>query len=100
MADEVLEYRVNALESSVNEIKDAVKGIDRSLNSLCLLEERHIETKQALERAFGKLEKQDGRIQEIESNMPSLKEVRDLIKKGILGILAIVGVGIVGLILK
>lgn len=51
----VIEYRVESLESSVDEIKDAVRSIASSLQTLTRLEVQHAQTKSNMERAFDEI---------------------------------------------
>lgn len=110
-ADNMIEHRVTALEGSVGEIRDAMKSIDESLQTLTKLEIHHGETRDALQRAFKSIEdnrkdcetkheKSDARLRNIEEQMPTLKLSRDWMLKIVTGIVAIVGIAIIGLVLS
>ena len=96
----VLDVRVTNLEKVVSRVSEAVESIATSLSSLTRLEERHEYTKQAMERAFTSIGKQDERITKIELEMPSLKMVRGWVIAGVMGIMGILGVAILHLVLK
>lgn len=100
MPDEktVLEFRVSALEGVVSEIKLAVKSIDQSLQTLARLEERHAETRDGLERAFGEIKDHEDRIRSVESDMPTMRLIRNWIVSGVLGTLGLVGVAVAKLV--
>lgn len=104
--DSVIELRVSNLESTVNEIREAVKSIDRSMQTFARLEVHHSETRDALGRAFAEIEElkkeqreylkdHETRIRMIEQEMPTTKLVRGWIIAGVIGLVAIVGMAIV-----
>lgn len=76
MSPEVHEFRLNALEESVAEIRAAVKSIDSSLQTLARLEERHQETRDGMQRMFATLEAHDERLKAVELEMPLMKLLR------------------------
>lgn len=92
----VLEHRVNTLESSVNEIKQAVKSIDGSLQVLARLEAHHAETRDGLGRAFGEIKDHEKRLRVIEGEMPTMKLARGWAIAGVVAIVALVGLTLVG----
>lgn len=96
----VLNVRVTNLEKVVERVSTAVESIAISFNALTRLEERHEYTKQAMERAFESIGKQDERITKMELEMPSLKMVRGWVITGVLGIMGILGVAVLHLVLK
>ena len=96
----VLDVRVTNLEKVVERVSTAVESIATSLSALTRLEERHEYTKQAMERAFSLIGKQDERLTKVELEMPSLKMVRGWVITGVLGIMGILGVAVVHLVLK
>ena len=98
-AEEIIEYRVRSLESSVSKIEMSVASIDRSLQELAKLEANHAETCDSLERAFSSIErnradyeasceKVDDRIRVIELQMPILKMTSRWIIGGTIGIVS------------
>jgi hypothetical protein len=101
--DILLSYRVQSLEKDRDEdrreFKEAVKSIDASLQTLARLEQRHLETREGLERAFSAITNQESRVKAIELEMPTLKMVKGWIISGALFIVAGVAVAAGGIIL-
>ena len=93
---DVIEYRLGTLEASVTEIKSAVSSIDKSLQKLTSLEERHQETRDALNRAFTQIEDHEVRIRHVEKNEPVTRLVRNWIIAGITGLIGMVALVLVG----
>ncbi|WKZ15421.1 MAG: hypothetical protein QY317_16115 [Candidatus Jettenia caeni] len=92
----VLEYRLDVVESAIAEIKEAVKSIDKSLDVIARIEEKHLDTREALGRAFKCLEGHEERIKAIEMEIPTLQMMRNWIISGVLGIVALVGIAMIG----
>lgn len=69
----VLDYRLDVVEKDVGEIKNAIKSIAGSLQTLTRLEERHLETRESLNRAFDALAAHEKRIQKLEVQAPTTK---------------------------
>lgn len=81
--DELMEYRMDAVERAVEKIAEAVERIASSMAQIAQLEVRHAETREGLERAFAEIAKLqeenkalEGRVVIIERDIPSLKEAR------------------------
>ena len=94
-----VENRVAVLEKSCDDMKEAIMDIRDSLQVLVRLEERHAETREALSRAFGDIEKVENRLKNIELHMPGLVEMRGWVIMGMLGIAGLVGVALVGMVI-
>jgi len=92
----VTEYRLDALEGSVREIKDAVGSIAKSLDTLARLEERHQETRDSLTRAFNRIEDHEVRLRKTEAEVPTTRLVKTWVIAGITGLVGIVASMIVG----
>jgi len=104
---QVLHHRVSAVERAVERIADAVEKIGENTAQLAMLEQRHAETRDGLERAFEAIKKTEAghdahetRIRTLEIDMPALLETRRWVIGGILAIVALVGLGLVGAYLK
>jgi len=95
---DVMEYRLSALESSVGEIRSAVKSIDASLQILSRLEQRHAETRDGLERAFSELADHETRVRVIEAEQPTTKLIKGWVIGGIVGGLSMMGIALVKLV--
>lgn len=99
-AHAVLEFRVNTLESSVNEIRTAVKSIDSSLQTLARIEQHHQDTRDGLERAFNEITDHETRIRLVETEMPTVKQARTWTFSAVAGVVVIVGTAVVYLVVK
>ena len=111
------EARILALEDAVKDIRDAVVTIAR-------LEERHAETREAINRCFQSAEKNANailavkadneervallrseyealkfRLAQIEARISPLEELRGVAMKGVWALVGIVGMALVGLVL-
>ena len=73
-------------------IENTLKAISDNLSQLATLEQKHIETRDALNRAFASVEKIDVRVKHIEIEMPTLKLVRGWIISGVLGIVGLLAI--------
>lgn len=82
--DALTQYRLTMIEKTL-------QAISENLTKLASLEQKHIETREAIERAFNALEKHDTRIKSIETEMPTLQLVRGWVITGVVGILGLVG---------
>lgn len=103
---QVLHHRVSAVERAVERIADAVEKIGENTAQLAVLEQRHSETRDGLERAFdaiGKCETRhestESRLRDIEMSMPGLRETRRWVIGGILAMCSMVGAAVIGLVL-
>lgn len=85
---DVIEYRLGTLEANFTEIKNAVTSIDKSLQKLTSLEERHQETRDALSRAFSQIEDHEVRIRHVEKDAPVTKLVRNWVIAAVTGAIA------------
>lgn len=96
----VLEYRVASLEAVVREVKDAVKSIDTSLQTLARLEARHSETRESLSRAFTDIEDHEKRIRILEADMPTVRMIRNWVIGGMTSCVGLVGIAVVHQVMK
>ena len=85
---------------AVREIRDLSQRQADSLESLVRLEERHGESREALSRAFATLKDHDTRMGAIEREMPGLLETRRWVVSGIIGLVAIIGIAVAGLVVN
>jgi hypothetical protein len=91
--DPLTDYRLKTIE-------DAVKSIADNLSQLTVLEQKHVETREALGRAFLQIDDHDERIRTVETEMPTLKMIRGWVIAGVIGIVALVGIAFVNLIVS
>lgn len=97
---DVLSTRIESIEKDMDDLKDIQKRVQLTLEGVIRLEERHIETKAALERAFKAIEKLDGRVQKLEIEQPMTKAIRTLTFSFIVGISGLVLVGVFNFVFK
>jgi chromosome segregation ATPase len=126
---QILAHRVDAVETTIreaiNEIRDGIREIASNTGKLAVLEERHAETRDGLNRAFAeisrlqagkceqaacssvkaaaqslesRMESLEGRASAIEIALPPLKEARSWVVSGMVGIVAIIGLAVVALV--
>jgi chromosome segregation ATPase len=89
--DKLTQYRLAAIEETLSAIRD-------SLAQLTALEQKHHETRQALDRAFSSIKSQDERIKSIELEIPTLKLTRGWILSVVVGVGALLGAAIFKLV--
>lgn len=77
---QVFDYRLSSVENAVKQIADAVTSIADTTRQLAVLEQRHSETREALNRAFEE-------IRGIRTHHVMLSERTAIIEKDIPGIL-------------
>ena len=83
----------------MGEIRDGIKEIAVNTGKLAILEERHAETRDGLNRAFSEIKASKDRIDAVETALPALKEARGWMISAILAVVGAVGLAIVGLVL-
>lgn len=96
-------------------LRESQQAISSSLERLVRLEERHIETREALGRAFGTIDRHtedlhsirmsvpanlETRLRTMENYMPGLLEMRRWLVAGVMSVVGLIGCGIIGLIIK
>jgi hypothetical protein len=84
-AVELTQYRLKMIE-------DTLKSIAENLERLAALEQKHSETRDALNRAFSNLEKVNERVRHIELEMPTLKLVKGWVIAGVMGIVSMLAI--------
>lgn len=90
--DALTNYRLTMIEKTL-------EAVSMNLKQLTELEIKHIETREALGRAFDELTKQGERITNVELEMPTMRLTRGWIIAGLVGIVAIVGIAALRLVL-
>jgi DNA repair ATPase RecN len=96
-------------------LRESQQAISNSLERLVRLEERHIETREALGRAFDTIDKHaealhgirlavppnlEPRLRELENNMPGLLEMRRWMVAGVMSVVSLIGCGVIGLLIR
>lgn len=96
-------------------LRESQQSISNSLERLVRLEEHHIETREALNRAFSSIEKLattmhevklqipanlEPRLREVEMQMPGLLELRRWLVAGVMSVVGLIGCGVIGLLIR
>lgn len=84
---ELTQYRLTMIENTL-------KAISENLERLAALEQKHLETREAVGRAFDAIDKIDERVRSVEFEMPTLKLIRKWVVTGVLGIVSMLGVAL------
>lgn len=122
--EDATDRRLRAVEISMDELKRAVTQVAEAINRLVLIEERSLETKRTIDRAFETLKDHESRIRqyeeiksfmqenrstindheqrlrEVEEKMPLLVETRRWVVMGVLSGLSMMGAGLIKLLMK
>jgi len=85
--DALTQYRLTMIEKTLEAIRD-------NLTQLAQLEQKHVETREALARAFKQIDMHDNRIRNIEGEMPTLKLTRGWIISGVVALVAMMGLAL------
>ena len=88
---ELTQYRLKSIE-------DTLAAIGDSIRQLTALEQKHLETRQALERAFDSIGKVDDRVRDIELELPTLKLIRGWVIGGVISVVSLLGIGVMKLV--
>jgi hypothetical protein len=78
----VITYRLGAIENTINDVSESMK-------QLVILEQKHIETREALQRAFQSISTHDQRITKIEAELPTLTLTRGWVISAAIGIITL-----------
>lgn len=87
------DYRLNMIEKTLASISD-------SLRQLTVMEQKYLESRAALERAFAAIEKQDKRLDAIEAELPTLKLTRGWVIAATIGTMGVVGMALIKLVVS
>jgi hypothetical protein len=90
---ELTQYRLEAIE-------ETLKSIGDTLRQLTTLEQKHLETRQAIERAFASIEKHELRIHNVELELPTLRLIRNWVISGVIGCTSMIGIAVISLLTK
>ena len=90
--------RLNKIEQRQDKFEVAMDSIARSLQSLVVLEERHSQTRESLERAFLAIKATDIKIESMEVKVPSWDRSAHLVDLAMIGVCTIVGISLIGLV--
>lgn len=96
----LLTYRVDRVEETIDEIRDAIKSIDSSLQGFAMVQSQYAATRAVLKRASSSIEALEKRLQAVEMELPTLKLVRNWVIGGVLSVVGTVGSAVVALVLR
>lgn len=82
--DNLTQYRLTMIEQTL-------QGVRESLDRLTTLEQRHIETREAMAKVAERHDKLDVRVRDIELEMPTLKLIRGWVLAGVIACAAMLG---------
>lgn len=83
-AEVLIDYRLSQLERAVTKLVE-------QNTTMIALEQRHMDTREALDRAFKSIKDTDARVRTIETEMPTLRLVRGWVIAGMLAVIAASG---------
>ena len=90
-SDALTQYRLAMIEQTLKAISD-------NLERLATLEQKHLETREALGLAFDAIEKVDHRMRKIEVEMPTLRLIRAWVIAGVVGCATLLGLAVFKLV--
>lgn len=90
---DITQYRLEMIEKTL-------ASISESLHQLTALEQKHLETREALGRAFDRIEDHDQRVRKIETQMPTLNLVKGWVITTVIGVASLVGLALFKLLVK
>jgi len=73
-------------------IEQTLVNISESLHQLAQLEQKHLETRESLNRAFEMIAKQEERVRVIEIELPTLKMIRGWVIAGVVSCASLLGI--------
>ncbi len=95
-----LEVRLSGLAEDMSDLKASSRDIAESLRLLSVLEERHRTADEAIKRSFMAIEKNTGRIEAIELQMPNITLASSWVFRAVLVVMSLTGITYVVTILK
>lgn len=95
-----LEEKIHNLSEDMHDLKQSNRSIAESLKVLAILEERHRTSDEAIKRMFEAIEKNSGRIESIELQMPNLSLASSWVFRAVLAIMALTGITYLTMVLK
>jgi hypothetical protein len=91
---------VDAVRADVGEMKVAIREMSGALLKLAAIEQQHLETRHAMDRAFQKIEDFEKRLRPIEIAIPGLVETRGWVITMGLAALSMLLLAVVALVLR
>lgn len=78
----------------LNRIEDTLEKVSETLGKLAVLEQRHIETREAIERSFSEIKALNERMRVVELDMPMLRQIKNWIVSGVVAVAGVVGMAV------
>lgn len=78
----------------LNRIEDTLERVSETLGKLAVLEQRHIETREAIERSFSEIKALNERMRVVELDMPMLRQIKNWIVSGVVAVVGVVGMAV------
>lgn len=78
----------------LNRIEDTLEKVSETLGKLAVLEQRHIETREAIERSFSEIKALNERMRAVELDMPMLRQIKNWIVSGVVAVVGVVGMAV------
>lgn len=78
----------------LNRIEDTLERVSETLGKLAVLEQRHIETREAIERSFSEIKALNERMRAVELDMPMLRQIKNWIVSGVVAVVGVVGMAV------
>ena len=91
--------RLQNLEIRQDRVESAILSIDKSLQKIVMLEEKHAQTREILTDVVSSVKSIDNRVSNIEIDMPQLREARSWMVAGVGIALSLILIGLVGLLI-
>lgn len=90
-SDALTQYRLGMIEKTL-------QAISENLERLATLEQKHLETREALNRAFDAIKGVEDRTRKMELEMPTLKMIRGWVIAGVIGCASLLGIAVFKLV--
>ena len=94
----IAERDIKDHDDILKSINQAVTKISEGMTAMYLSLQKHDAKDEAIDRIFVALGKQEIKINDISEQLPELKLYNGIVKKAVLGILAVVGVAILTMV--
>lgn len=78
----------------LNRIEDTLEKVSETLGKLAVLEQRHLETREAIERSFSEIKALNERMRAVELDMPMLRQIKNWIVSGVVAVVGVVGMAV------
>lgn len=78
----------------LNRIEDTLEKVSETLGKLAVLEQRHLETREDIERSFSEIKALNERMRAVELDMPMLRQIKNWIVSGVVAVVGVVGMAV------